>query len=162
MAMTLNETPSANRLHIGVFGRTNSGKSSLSMRLPVRRSPSWQMSRERLRTRSISRWKSIRSVHVSSSTRPDLTIPPSLESAVWKNTSCGRKDGAWNHPFAGEEMEEELHWYRFLKERSVPVLSVVNKADILENPGALVERIEKKPGKNRFYSVRRPKRAWDR
>ena len=26
--MSLNETPSANRLHIGVFGRTNSGKSS--------------------------------------------------------------------------------------------------------------------------------------
>ena len=26
--MTLNETPSANRLHIGIFGRTNSGKSS--------------------------------------------------------------------------------------------------------------------------------------
>ena len=26
---TLNETPSSNRLHIGVFGRTNSGKSSL-------------------------------------------------------------------------------------------------------------------------------------
>lgn len=27
--MTLNETPSANRLHIGIFGRRNSGKSSL-------------------------------------------------------------------------------------------------------------------------------------
>ena len=26
--MTLNSTPSANRIHIGVFGRTNSGKSS--------------------------------------------------------------------------------------------------------------------------------------
>ena len=25
---TLNETPSANRLHIGIFGRANSGKSS--------------------------------------------------------------------------------------------------------------------------------------
>ena len=28
MAVTLNETPSANRLHIGIFGKTNSGKSS--------------------------------------------------------------------------------------------------------------------------------------
>ena len=26
--MSLNETPSANRLHIGIFGKTNSGKSS--------------------------------------------------------------------------------------------------------------------------------------
>ena len=25
----LNETPSANRLHIGIYGKTNSGKSSL-------------------------------------------------------------------------------------------------------------------------------------
>ena len=29
MGTTLNDTPSANRLHIGVFGKTNSGKSSL-------------------------------------------------------------------------------------------------------------------------------------
>ena len=28
MGVTLNDTPSANRLHIGVFGKTNSGKSS--------------------------------------------------------------------------------------------------------------------------------------
>ena len=28
MDATWNETPSANRLHIGVFGKTNSGKSS--------------------------------------------------------------------------------------------------------------------------------------
>ena len=28
MAVTLNETPSSNRLHIGIFGKTNSGKSS--------------------------------------------------------------------------------------------------------------------------------------
>ena len=28
MAVTLSETPSANRLHIGIFGKTNSGKSS--------------------------------------------------------------------------------------------------------------------------------------
>ena len=28
MSGSLNETPSANRLHIGVFGKTNSGKSS--------------------------------------------------------------------------------------------------------------------------------------
>ena len=28
MTVTLNETPSGNRLHIGIFGKTNSGKSS--------------------------------------------------------------------------------------------------------------------------------------
>ena len=28
MAVTLNDTPTANRLHIGIFGKTNSGKSS--------------------------------------------------------------------------------------------------------------------------------------
>ncbi len=28
MAVTLNETPSSNRLHIGIFGKTNSGKSA--------------------------------------------------------------------------------------------------------------------------------------
>lgn len=27
--MSLNETPRANRLHIGIFGKRNSGKSSL-------------------------------------------------------------------------------------------------------------------------------------
>ena len=28
MGTTMNDTPSANRLHIGIFGKTNSGKSS--------------------------------------------------------------------------------------------------------------------------------------
>ena len=29
MAVTLNETPGSSRLHIGIFGKTNSGKSAL-------------------------------------------------------------------------------------------------------------------------------------
>ena len=31
--MSLNETPSAQRLHIGIFGKTNSGKSTLFNRI---------------------------------------------------------------------------------------------------------------------------------
>lgn len=37
MAVTLNETPSANRLHIGIFGKRTAENLHLSMRFPDRK-----------------------------------------------------------------------------------------------------------------------------
>lgn len=59
MAVTLNETPSSNRLHIGIFGKTNSGKSAFINAFTGRKSPSWQMWQERPQTRYTRRWRSI-------------------------------------------------------------------------------------------------------
>lgn len=43
MGTTLQETPSGNRLHIGIFGKQTAESLPLSMHFPGRLSPSWQM-----------------------------------------------------------------------------------------------------------------------
>lgn len=45
--------------------------------------------------------------------------------------------------FDGEEMEEELRWYRFFRKRQVPVLPVVSKAEIREDADGLLTKIKR-------------------
>jgi [FeFe] hydrogenase H-cluster maturation GTPase HydF len=47
---------------------------------------------------------------------------------------------------SGEEITEELHWYHLLKEKNVPVLFLISKADINPAPEALRSRIKKETG----------------
>lgn len=147
MAMTLNETPSANRLHIGVFGRTNSGKSSF---INAFTGQEVSIVADVAGTTTDPVYKPMEinplgpCVIIDTAGFDDTTELG--ERRMEKTRLAAEKTELGIILFAGEEMEEELHWYRFLKERNVSVLLVVNKADILENPGALVERIEKETG----------------
>lgn len=142
---TLNETPNSNRLHIGVFGRTNSGKSSLINALTK---------------------QEVSIVSDVAGTTTDLVYKPvelyPLGPCIFIDTagfddrsSLGQKriektllavekadiailvvsldsnDGGWQKPEAGfsDVFPEEALWYEKLAKRKTSILVVVNKAD---------------------------------
>ena len=145
----LNDTPNASRLHIGVFGRTNSGKSSLINKLTG---------------------QNVSIVSDISGTTTDLVykamefhpLGPCVfidtagfddesELAVKRieKTKLAREKtdiaimviSAENNSFA--ENCQELTWYEYFKKKNIPVIFIINKSDLsLENAKILSAKIE--------------------
>ncbi|MFQ9516488.1 MAG: [FeFe] hydrogenase H-cluster maturation GTPase HydF [Eubacterium sp.] len=143
MAAALNETPTANRLHIGVFGKRNSGKSSLINAFTSQK-------------------VSIVSDVAGTTTDPvykPMEIYP-LGPCVMIDTAGFDDEGELGHirvektrlaaeksdiaviVCADMELKEELEWYRYFKNKSTPVLMVINKSDILMNTKVIEKYIE--------------------
>lgn len=145
----LNDTPNASRLHIGVFGRTNSGKSSLINKLTG---------------------QSVSIVSDISGTTTDLVYKAMefhplgpcvfIDTAgfddeselavkrIEKTKLAGEKTdiaimviSAENNSFA--ENCQELTWYEYFKNKNIPVIFIINKSDLsLENAKILSAKIE--------------------
>lgn len=145
----LNDTPNASRLHIGVFGRTNSGKSSLINKLTG---------------------QSVSIVSDISGTTTDLVYKAMefhplgpcvfIDTAgfddeselavkrIEKTKLAGEKTdiaimviSAENNSFA--ENCQELTWYEYFKKKNIPVIFIINKSDLsLENAKMLSAKIE--------------------
>lgn len=145
----LNDTPNASRLHIGVFGRTNSGKSSLINKLTG---------------------QSVSIVSDISGTTTDLVYKAMefhplgpcvfIDTAgfddeselaikrIEKTKLAGEKTdiaimviSAENNNFA--ENCQELTWYEYFKKKNIPVIFIINKNDLsLENAKILSAKIE--------------------
>lgn len=145
----LNDTPNASRLHIGVFGRTNSGKSSLINKLTG---------------------QSVSIVSDISGTTTDLVYKAMefhplgpcvfIDTAgfddeselavkrIEKTKLAGEKTdiaimviSAENNSFA--ENCQEVTWYEYFKKKNIPVIFIINKSDLsLENAKILSAKIE--------------------
>ena len=143
---TLNQTPSANRLHIGFFGKRNSGKSSLINAFTG---------------------QEVSIVSNVAGTTTDVVSKPMeihglgacvlLDTAgfddegelgkirVEKTEKASEKIEIAIMVFSSEEMEQELEWCKKFKKQKTPVLAVINKIDIIqkEQQDAIAERITK-------------------
>lgn len=151
MAVTLNETPSGNRLHIGIFGKTNSGKSSFINAFSGQK-------------------VSIVADVAGTTTDPvykAMEIYP-LGPCILIDTAGFDDDGKLGALriektelaaqktelaivlFCEEEMEQEMKWYRYFKERQTPVLPILSKTDLYtqEQRDHLIELIRKTTGEN--------------
>lgn len=145
----LNDTPNASRLHIGVFGRTNSGKSSLINKLTG---------------------QSVSIVSDISGTTTDLVykamefhpLGPCVfidtagfddeselaEKRIEKTRLAGEKTDIAIMVISAENSSlakncQELVWYEYFKKRNIPVIFVINKSDLsLENAKILSAKIE--------------------
>lgn len=152
MGTTLNDTPSANRLHIGVFGKTNSGKSSL---INAFTGQEVSIASDVAGTTTDPVYKAMEIHPLGACTIID-TAGFDDESElgakrVEKTRLAAEKTDVAVIVFAvdgidkKEEVDQlqemdsktmekhfaqELKWYHFFKEKNTPVLLIINKADL--------------------------------
>ncbi len=149
MAVTLNETPSSNRLHIGIFGKTNSGKSSFINAFSGQK---------------VSIVADIAGTTTDPVYKPMEIYPLGpcvlIDTAGFadegelgalrmeKTRLAAQKTDAGIILFSGRDMKEELDWFRYFKEKNTPVIPVLSKADTYEQEekSFLISQIKKETG----------------
>ena len=141
--MSLNNTPSANRLHIALFGRRNSGKSSLINAL-TGQDTALVSDIPGTTTDPVSKAMELHGIgpciiidtpgYDAEGTLGEMRIERTLkaiERTAIALLCCEEND-----------LQEESAWMEQLKAKNIPVILIVNKADIRENIASIAERIE--------------------
>lgn len=146
--MTLNSTPSANRIHIGVFGRTNSGKSSFI---------------NAFSGQNVSITADVAGTTTDPVYKP-MEINPIgpcviIDTAGFDDKSELGKIRIEKTKLAAEKSDvaiivissenddfdslnnAEFVWYKYFKEKNTPVIFVINKFDLKADTGKLKEYI---------------------
>lgn len=143
----MNETPRSNRLHIGLFGKRNSGKSSLANALTGQLV---SVVSEVPGTTTDPVFKSMEIHGIGPCVfidTPGFDDEGNLGGLRIKQTSRAleRTDIALM-VCTDENIGEELRWSRLMKEKNVPVIWILNKCDLREEPGPVMRRIEEQCG----------------
>lgn len=144
--MSLNQTPRANRLHIGIFGKTNSGKSSLVNCLIGHKVA---LVSDMAGTTTDPVYKSMELYPIG----PVVFIDT---AGFDDNTALGKQREKLTEDvikktdvaiviFEDGDLSEEAKWLNMLNDAKVSVISVVSKADILDR-ASLVYNIKQKFG----------------
>lgn len=131
MAVTLNETPSANRLHIGIFGKTNSGKSSFINAFSGQKV---SIVADVAGTTTDPVYKAMEIYPLGSCVLIDTAgFDDKGELGalrIEKTELAAQKTDLAIILFCEEEMSQELKWYRYFKEKNTPMVPVLNKTDL--------------------------------
>lgn len=145
--MGLSDTPRANRLHIGIFGKRNSGKSTLINALTGQEIA---LVSEVAGTTTDPVYKSMEIYGIG----PCVFIDTAGfddegelgRMRVEKTRQAAEKTDIALMIFTDEDMEEEFKWIEVLRSRNTPVIAVINKTDILNNTEEISHRIFKRSG----------------
>ena len=145
--MSLQDTPRASRLHIALYGRRNAGKSSLINAITGQQvalvSPVAGTTTDPV-------YKAMELhgigpvVFIDTAGFDDGGALGDMRVARTR-AAMDRTDMAMV-VFTQEDMEEELAWVEELRRRKIPVLPLVNKADLLTDPQALSARVAEATG----------------
>ncbi|MDD7713848.1 MAG: [FeFe] hydrogenase H-cluster maturation GTPase HydF [Lachnobacterium sp.] len=152
MGTTLNDTPSANRLHIGVFGKTNSGKSTL---INAFTGQEVSIASDIAGTTTDPVYKAMEIHPLGACTIIDTAgFDDASElgaKRVERTKLAAEKTDVAVIVFAADGIDkkeevdqlqetdsktmekhfaQELKWYHFFKEKNTPVLLIINKADL--------------------------------
>ncbi|MBR5204286.1 MAG: [Bacteroidaceae bacterium] len=141
--MSLNNTPSANRLHIALFGRRNSGKSSLINAL-TGQDTALVSDIPGTTTDPVSKAMELHGIGPcvlidtpgfdDEGTLGEMRIERTLKAIERTDIAlllCEEKD-----------LQMEKEWMQQLKSKNIPVVLILNKADIRENTPSIVAQIE--------------------
>lgn len=145
--MSLNQTPRSNRLHIGIFGKTNSGKSSLINAITGHQVA---LVSEMAGTTTDPVYKSMELnnigpvVFIDTAGFDDKTELGKEREARTKEV-ISKTDVALLIFDDTEDMADEIFWMNLLDEGKVPVISIISKNDIKDR-GDLKLRVEKQFG----------------
>lgn len=140
---TLNETPSANRLHIGFFGKRNSGKSSL-INAFTNQNVSIVSDVAGTTTDPVSKPMEIHGIGacVLVDTAGFDDEGELGQIRVEKTKKIAEKIEIAVILYFDNDISNELEWYKTLKKNKTPVINVISKSDINENIDSLKEKIE--------------------
>lgn len=143
----MQDTPRANRLHIGLFGKRNSGKSSLINALTNQETA---LVSDVAGTTTDPVYKAMEIHGIGPCVFIDtagLDDEGELGALRIRQTmrAMERTDVALL-VCTGDDIEKELEWNRLLKEKNIPVIWILNKADLLADATATIRSIEKKCG----------------
>ena len=149
--MSLNNTPSANRLHIALFGRRNSGKSSLINAL-TGQDTALVSDIPGTTTDPVSKPMELHGIGPcviidtpgfdDEGTLGEMRIARTLKAIERTDIALLFCEGS--------ELQVEKEWMQQLKAKNIPVILILNKTDIRKNVPSIIEEIEsvllQKPG----------------
>lgn len=142
MAVTLHETPAGNRIHIGFYGKRNSGKSSL-LNAFAGQEVSIVSEEAGTTTDPVNKPMEIHGLGacILIDTAGFDDVGTLGESRVGKTKKASEKTDIALLLCNDTDLDTEEKWYRYFKERQTPVIPVINKADILEDAQALSDAV---------------------
>ena len=160
--MNLNNTPSANRLHIALFGRRNSGKSSLINAL-TGQDTSLVSDIPGTTTDPVSKAIELHGIGPcvlidtpgfdDEGTLGEMRIERTLKATERTDIAlllCEEKD-----------LQVEKIWMQQLKAKNIPVIPILNKADIRTNASSIANTIEQKLGQQPLLVSARNKQGME-
>ena len=158
--MSLSNTPSANRVHISLYGKRNSGKSSLINAIT---NQDIALVSDYAGTTTDPVYKAMEIHGIG----PCMLIDTAGfddegelgRLRVEKTRQALEKTDIAIMVFDGSPITQEKEWISLMKKKKTPILAVVNKADLLDNADAFVESLERDYGLSLFWSVLKPGRG---
>lgn len=143
----MQETPRANRLHIGLFGKRNSGKSSLINALT---NQEVALVSDIAGTTTDPVYKAMEIHGIGPCVFIDTAgLDDEGELGALRIQQAMRAMDRTDIALlvcTGDDIEKELEWSRLLKEKNIPVIWILNKADLLTDVTSTIRSIEKKCG----------------
>ena len=160
--MNLNNTPSANRLHIALFGRRNSGKSSLINALTAQET-SLVTDNPGTTNDPVSKAIELHGIGPcvlidtpgfdDEGTLGEMRIERTLKATERTDIAlllCEEKD-----------LQVEKIWMQQLKAKNIPVIPILNKADIRTNASSIANTIEQELGQQPLLVSARNKQGME-